>query len=145
MHYRSLEACNDTVFVTPNGIFRKQSYYQTNSHYKKYCRSNVEGTVFFGSNFSISIFAHVNICIQGASLPQPRFSNFFSYVPATCNDTKSRSKGKEVVAQYVYLVGRVNQLRRTLSKALNNRVNSRRSVVCRKSTCDTCERSSDTG
>ena len=145
MHYRSLEACNDTIFITPNGIFRKQSYYQANSHYKKHCGSNVEGTVFFGSNFSISIFAYVNICIQGASLPQPRFSNFFSYVPAACNDTKGRSKSKEVVAQYVYLVSRVNQLRRTLGKTLNYRVNSRRSIVCRKSTSNTCERSSNTG
>ena len=144
LHYRGFKACNYTVFVTEDGISRHQSQRQTNAHSNQYTGSNVERTIFFCRNFGVSIFCYVDIIIQRASFPQPRFGNFFSNIPASCDYCKSRSKCEEIVAKYVYFISRVNQASSTLSKALDYRVNCRRSVVCRKSTCDTCERSSDT-
>ena len=145
MHDGSFKAGDYAIFIAEDGVSRKQRHNQSNGHYDKHASCNPESTVFFRSNFGIGIFCYIDIVIQRISFPKPRFRDFFSNIPAASNYRKGRSETIEIVAQYVYLVAGINQLSSALSKALDNRVNCRRSIVSRKSTCNTCERSSDTG
>ena len=65
---------------------------------------------------------------QGAGLAAPRFGDMFRHPPANKDDGEGGGKGKEIIAQDVHFIRRVNELSRHLGEALNDGINGRRRV-----------------
>ena len=73
----------------------------------------------------------------------PRLDDALCHPPAAGDDDEGRAECVEVIAQDIDLVGRVNDLRRHLRKALNDGVNRRRRIVGSKCSRNAGERGSD--
>ena len=112
LHHRGLEAGNVASRVTEEGIFRDQGSKKTHQQEDEHARSHGKGTVFLGRDGFHGVFGSIDIRVKGAGLAAPRFGDMFRHPPANKDDGEGGGKGKEIIAQDVHFIRRVNELSR---------------------------------